>query len=167
MITNIRPSTVQDLDRVMQLYNIARNFMRSQGNYQQWINGYPSKAFIREEIAAGHSFVCENENGLIVATFCFIIGEDPTYRKIYDGEWLNEAPYGTVHRMASGGQEKGVARCVFDWCFTMISNVRVDTHRDNRVMQHILQSYGFNYCGIIYLSDGSERLAYQKVKSQD
>jgi hypothetical protein len=32
-------------------------------------------------------------------------------------------------------------------------------------MQHILQSYGFTYCGIIYLADGSERLAYQKVQS--
>jgi len=38
----------------------------------------------------------------------------------------------------------------------------VDTHRDNRVMQQIITSQGFTYCGIIYVSDGSPRLAYQK-----
>ena len=30
-------------------------------------------------------------------------------------------------------------------------------------MQHILQKHGFRYCGIIYLLNGDERLAYQKI----
>ena len=30
-------------------------------------------------------------------------------------------------------------------------------------MQHCIESYGFTYCGIIYLADGAPRLAYQKL----
>jgi hypothetical protein len=98
-----------------------------------------------------------------VGTFCFIRGEDPTYAKIYNGEWLNDRPYATVHRIASSGKEKGVAKACFEWCFTQCPNIRVDTHRDNHVMQHILQSMGFTFCGIIFVANGTERLAYQKT----
>ena len=41
-------------------------------------------------------------------------------------------------------------------------NIRIDTHRDNRIMQHVLEKFGFTYCGIIYLLSGDERLAFQK-----
>lgn len=162
MITKIRPATYKDLPEIMPIYDIARDFMRSTSNEGQWINGYPTEKFITEEIEAGHSFICENSAGEIVGTFCFIIGEDPTYLKIYDGQWLNDELYGTVHRIASSGKEKGVAKACFEWCFTQCPNIRVDTHRNNIVMQKILGSLGFHYCGIIYVSDGSERLAYQK-----
>lgn len=162
MITTIRQTTLADIPGVMDLYEIARDFMRRQGNRSQWINGYPEETFITEEVVAGHSFVCENEKKELVGTFCFIIGDDPTYRKIYDGRWINDDAYGAVHRLASSGIEKGIAEAAFYWCFTQISNIRVDTHRDNKVMQHILQKLGFAYCGIIYVTDGSERLAYQK-----
>ena len=32
------------------------------------------------------------------------------------------------------------------------SNIRIDTHLDNRIMQHVIKKYGFTYCGIIYLA---------------
>ncbi len=44
------------------------------------------------------------------------------------------------------------------------SNIRIDTHLDNRIMQHVIKKYGFTYCGIIYLASGDERLAYQLIK---
>jgi len=163
MITQIRRTTHTDLPEVMAIYAIAREYMRQTGNSSQWVDGYPSESLIAEEIAAGHSFVCENENGELVGTFCFIRGEDPTYAKIYNGKWLNDQPYATVHRIASSGKEKGVAKACFEWCFTQCPNIRVDTHRDNKVMQHILQSMGFTYCGIIFVANGTERLAYQKT----
>ena len=163
MIKTIRPTHVQDIPKVMELYDIARRFMREQGNYGQWINGYPTEAYIKEEMVAGHSFVCENEIEELVGTFCFIIGDDPTYREIYDGRWINNDLYGAVHRVASSGSEKGIAKAVFDWGFTQIPNIRVDTHRDNLVMQRVLEKLEFRYCGIIFVSDGSERLAYHKI----
>lgn len=162
MITKIRLTTLYDLQRVMELYEIARNFMRINGNSCQWIDGYPTEKYISEEIADNHSYVCENHEGQIVATFCLIKGEDPTYEKIYDGQWTDNEPYATVHRIASSGEEKGVGNACLDYCFSQYSNIRVDTHRDNKVMQNILKKYGFEYCGIIYVSNGTERLAYQK-----
>lgn len=163
MITRIRPTTYADLPEVMEMYDIAHDFMRRTGNPSQWIDGYPSEAFITSEIDAGHSFVCENQSGVLVGTLCFIIGEDPTYAHIYEGEWLNHEPYGTVHRIASSGKEKGVAEACFRWCFTQCPNIRVDTHRDNRLMQRILERLGFGYCGIIYIANGTERLAFQRL----
>ncbi|RNC64364.1 GNAT family N-acetyltransferase [Proteiniphilum sp. X52] len=163
MITRIRPATHGDLPQVMEIYAIARDFMRRTGNASQWIEGYPSTVYITEEIGAGHSFVCENQDGELVGTFCFMMGEDPTYKKIYEGEWLNSDPYGTVHRLASAGKEKGVAEACFRWCFEQCPNIRVDTHRDNRVMRQILDKLRFTRCGVIYVSNGTERLAYQKV----
>ena len=163
MITTIRSATNNDLQVIMPIYDLARDFMCKAGNAGQWVNGYPTQQFITEEIKAGHSFVCENHNGEITGTFCFIIGEDPTYQKIFNGQWLNNELYGTVHRIASSGKDRGVARACFEWCFNQCPNIRVDTHRDNHVMQHILSDLEFHYCGLIYLSDGSERLAYQRT----
>lgn len=163
MIKLVRLTTLSDLPEVMEMYEIARRFMREQGNDGQWINGYPTENYIKEEILSGHSFVCENEKNELVGTFCFIIGDDPTYSKIFDGRWLNEKPYGAVHRLASSGTEKGVANTCFNWCFTQCGNIKVDTHRKNKVMQSVLEKLGFQYCGIIYVSNGSERLAYQKI----
>lgn len=165
MITRIRPSTHADLPEVMEMYDIARGFMRSNGNMSQWTDGYPSEALIASEIDAGHSFVCENEKGEIVGTFCFIIGDDPTYEIIYEGEWLNQEIYGAVHRIASAGKEKGVAEACFRWCFTQCRNVRVDTHRDNLVMLRLMEKLGFSYCGIIYVFKDEARLAYHKIVS--
>lgn len=163
MITHIRSTTSEDLPAVMNVYDAARKFMQANGNETQWMDGYPSEALIAEEIQAGHSFVCENEEGDIVGTFCFIIGEDATYKNIYEGNWLNSKPYATLHRIASSGTEKRISQAVLDWCFLQYPNIRVDTHRDNTIMQRILKDYGFEYCGIIYVSNGSERLAYQKI----
>ena len=89
------------------------------------------------------------------------MGEDPTYRHIYDGAWLNDEPYGVIHRMATSGKQKGVSEACINWCFQRCGNIRVDTHRDNKVMQHILTKHGFQRCGIIYVKNGTERIAYQ------
>lgn len=159
----IRPTELKDLPLVMGIYEYARSFMRANGNATQWVNGYPSEELIRQEIEDNHSFVCIGEQGEIAGTFCFILGDDPTYRQIYEGAWLNDAPYGVIHRMATNGKRKGVADACFDWCMEKSDNIRVDTHKDNLVMQHILEKRGFRRCGIIYVKDGTERIAYQRL----
>ena len=137
----IRKTTLNDLEPVMAMYDYARKFMQEHGNPNQWINGYPSEEYIRREIADG---------------------EDPTYAVIDNGKWLNDAPYGVIHRMASNGKEKGIADQCIRWCFEQHHNIRVDTHHDNYVMQNILKKNGFEECGIIYTHNGSPRIAYQK-----
>ena len=42
-------------------------------------------------------------------------------------------------------------------------SLRADTHVDNKVMQHLLESEGFTRCGIIHVEDGTPRIAYQRL----
>jgi RimJ/RimL family protein N-acetyltransferase len=129
----------------------------------QWTNGYPGEAVILDDIQKGNSYICMNEDQ-IAGVFSLIMGEDPTYIKIYEGKWLNDKPYGTVHRMAVQVHGKGIASFCLEWCCSKCGNVKADTHRDNVPMQKLLLKNGFTHCGIIYLADDSERLAYQKTE---
>jgi len=104
------------------------------------------------------------EDGVVIATFAFIEGPDVTYQIIYEGEWMVcEKPYHVVHRMASLHDVHGVFKDVLDFGFEKTDNIRIDTHRQNAIMRKALEKYGFTYCGIIYLLDGAERLAYQRI----
>ena len=94
----------------------------------------------------------------------FIPGPDPTYSYIEDGAWLNDNPYHVIHRIAVAKPGKGYARQMLDWAFERAGTVRIDTHRDNVIMHHILRKYGFEYCGVIYLANGDARDAYQLSK---
>ena len=87
---------------------------------------------------------------------------DPADEIIEQGSWKNENPYGVMHRMAFFRKRKGVASFCLDWCFSQCGNVRGDTHTDNFVMQRVFEKNGFEKCGIIYVEDGSPRIAYQR-----
>lgn len=158
----IRKSSAADIDDIMACYEAAKQFMRTSGNHSQWINGYPSRELIAEDIDRGVSYVGIDADGSIVMAFAFIIGDDPTYSVIEDGRWINNLPYGTIHRLASNGRQHGILRTCVDFCMGKIDNLRLDTHADNSIMQHAAEALGFKRCGIIYCIDGSPRIAYQK-----
>lgn len=162
---SIRPAVFDDLPAVMQIYDRARQYMRTQGNPTQWAGGYPPEALIREDMDMGQCYLCcDAESGEILGVFCFFIGEDPTYRRIEDGAWLNDAPYGVIHRIAVGenAHRRGVASFCFTYAFERCGNVKIDTHLDNLPMQRSLEKNGFVRCGTIYLANGDPRIAYQK-----
>ena len=98
----IRSTQIEDLDAAMALYDHARQYMRQNGNDQQWGGGYPSRELVTEDITKGQSYLCCDDNGAPLAVFCFTVGEEPTYRKIYQGTWLDEKPYGVIHRLGVG-----------------------------------------------------------------
>lgn len=136
--------------------------MRANGNASQWGEYYPDLIDISRDIELGNSYVGEDEDGEIVMTFAFIVGEDPTYLRIYEGKWLNDLPYGTIHRIASNGHKRGVLKAACDFCFQMADNIRIDTHKANKPMLTALGILGFERCGIIRCRDGSPREAFQK-----
>ena len=160
----IRKSELKDIPDMLSVFEVARQTMRANGNPQQWLN-YPSEELLEADIRARKSYVLE-ANGKIAGTFFFALEEDPTYLVIDDGAWLNDAPYGVIHRIASNGTERGVLKATIDYCAQFSTNLRIDTHRDNTIMQHLLEKYGFQKCGIIYVqdavSDHSPRLAYHR-----
>ena len=106
----IRKATEQDLGRIMELYACARRFMAEHGNPNQWgPTNWPPEALIRQDIARGNSYVCVS-GGRVAGTFFFTFGRDiePTYRNITGGKWLDDSPYGVVHRIAGDGETKVV-----------------------------------------------------------
>lgn len=157
----IRHTGLEDFDTVLALYEDARRFMAQNGNPNQWTDGYPGRDQLEADLAAGGSYVC-TDGEKIVGTFFFLVGEEPAYRRIEGGQWLNDRPYGVVHRITSAAGTKGVASFCLDWCFSQWGNIRIDTHRDNVPMQRALAKNGYQPCGTIYLADGSERIAFQK-----
>jgi len=157
---HILPATMQDLDEIMKIYEIAKAYMKAKGNPNQWNGAYPEREMLAEDIDKQQLYVCKSDNK-VQAVFAFIIGDDPTYAYIEDGEWLNAQPYGTIHRIASRGEVKGIFKKCLDFCLEKIRDIRIDTHEDNKVMQHLLDKHGFQKCGIIYLQSGAKRLAYQ------
>ncbi len=163
---SIRPAEATDIPVMLQLAAAARAIMRKSGNLSQWPDSYPSAEVFQRDIDRGGSFLMlDGERP--VATFACLPGPEPTYDRIYDGQWLDdEQPYLVVHRIASLPEAHGVFHTMLDYCAALSGNIRIDTHRDNHIMQHLLECHGFTYCGIILLANGDERLAYQRISPQ-
>ena len=160
----ILPAQKQDLPVIEAIYTAARAYMRRSGNLLQWADGYPKRSLLESDIEKGRLFVIR-EGGEIHGVFAFILGDDPTYAYIEDGQWPNSRPYGTIHRIAGCGRVKGLLGRAVRFALERTSNVRCDTHEDNAIMRHLLEKHGFVRCGRIYAEDGSPRIAYQFVKA--
>ena len=158
----VRKAVEKDLGTLERIFDKARLFMKESGNPAQWIDGYPAPDRIMADIKNGDCYCVVDDAGHVVGTFAFIVGEDPNYKEIRNGSWLNDRPYATIHRLASDGTCRGVADTCFRWCLARQEKIRVDTHADNKILQRFLQKYGFSFCGIIRVANGTERLAFQK-----
>ena len=158
----IRKTQLADIDSVMDIYASARKFMIEAGNPNQWNNSYPSRQIIEADIEADAAYVAE-ENGEIIACFFFNIGVDPTYLRIYNGEWLDNGEYGVIHRIAVKYHGRNIIGGIYEYCSNLSKSLRIDTHKDNKPMQRSLEKNGFVRCGIIHLANGDERIAYQRI----
>ena len=180
----IRPATPADIPALRPVFEAAKGIMRADGNHDQWsAPGFPDDSLLLRDIARGGGFVIENRwpvgaghderktvmPGLtghlaaprIVAYFALLPSPEPTY-DVIDGAWLTNEPYGVIHRMASYPEVHGIFSTIIDYATSRFAHLRIDTHRDNRIMQHLIEKHGFTYCGIIWLEDGTERLAYER-----
>ena len=153
----------------MRLINQAKAYMKEQG-IDQWQNGYPNEGEIAVDIAKGYSYVME-ENGKIIGTMAVLFDGEPTYDKIYEGAWKADGePYAAIHRVAVDAECKGqgIAGAMIAEVEKMcrekgVRSMKNDTHRDNQSMQRMQAKNGFEYCGVIYLEDGAERIAFEKI----
>ncbi len=153
----IRRAKAEDLKDLYDVFEQAKKIMRNSGNLYQWNDNYPSEKLLRQDIEKGHLYVIEEDD--IVACFVLQEGDDPTYAKI-DGAWLSNEPYMTIHRIA---KRKGssIFKEVMAFAKTKSGHLRIDTHADNTIMQHLIEGNDFHYCGVIYLENGDPRLAYE------
>lgn len=153
----IRKAKITDLDVIREVFEDAKKIMRKDGNLHQWNDGYPQDEVLINDIEKDQLYVIEEDE--ICACFVIQQGEDPTY-KVIDGRWISNDPYVTIHRIA-----KRSGSHIFDKMFEYVKrtykHIRIDTYQDNKIMRFLLKEHGFAYCGIIYLSDGDPRMAYE------
>lgn len=166
----IRKTEKSDLCAIMPIFDEARKTIAALG-IDQWQNGYPSEAVVERDIELDQSRAIELD-GEICATFALIFDGEPTYNKIYGGEWMtgDSESYIAIHRVAISMAKRGggIAGAIIDYAADTArslgrKSLRIDTHRGNIVMRKMLEKQGFSYCGIIYLEDGGERVAYERV----
>ena len=158
----IKKTEINNLDDVLKIYEHAREEMRKNGNPHQWKNSHPLTQDIIFDINHGNSYIIYDENG-IYGVFSLFLEPDETYGYI-EGSWLNDEEYATIHKIASNNLKKGILEIAVNFALSKKSNVRIDTHEDNKIMHYLLKKLGFQKRGIIYLKNGESRIAYQKVK---
>ena len=165
----LRKGRESDIKSVEKLYADARKRLASAG-IDQWQGEYPQGSDFLNDIKEGRAVICEY-NGNIVASAAAYIGKEKTYSDIYFGKWKTDFEiYGIVHRAAVSQNflRMGAAEAIFEYTEKLCrengtGSIRCDTHRDNLPMNSLLVKNGFLKCGTIFVSDGTERTAYEKI----
>lgn len=165
----LRRAQAQDLAAIMKIIDDAKNLLKKNGS-PQWQNGYPNRETFAQDIATQTNWVLINGNK-VAATATLQLTPEPTYRNITQGQWQQpDEPYATIHRVAisSNYRGQGLSKLLFSNLLTVgqmqgIKNFRIDTHRNNKAMQHIVENFNFKRRGIIKVNDQNdpERLAYE------
>lgn len=170
MIT-FRKTIASDIPDIMKIVNQAQAYFKSLG-IDQWQNNYPNEKVFMTDIDNNHSYVFFIDNELVATAMISSDGES-TYEYI-DGKWITDNPYIVVHRMAVRADLKGknIASLIMNMAKKLseengFKSIRVDTHRENKSMQRVLEKQDFRFCGIIYLLDGAERLAYEWCRGEE
>lgn len=163
----LRYTKLEDIERVMEIIKQAQQYFKEKG-INQWQNGYPNAKVIENDIKNGHSFVLI-KNNKIVGTIAISFEGEATYNKIFEGDWKSNDNYAVIHRIAVDQELKGIGlssemikQTELMCNKKSVGSIKVDTHEDNQAMQRSLIKNGFDYCGVIYLADGSKRVAFEK-----
>lgn len=163
----VRMGTIGDAAASLEILDAARRFMRENGNATQWAGNYPALDDVLADIGHDAFMVCEDTGtGEIVATFCMQTRPEHTYTEIFEGAWIDQMPYGTIHRLASKYHGQGIGMHCLRWAQEHFGTLRIDTHADNKPMQAVLGRAGFVRCGIIYVEDGTPRIAFHWKRGQ-
>ena len=163
-----RQANISDLDQIVEIIELSKKYLK-ETKVDQWQDGYPAKEDLRRDIESGNSYVLTNKDE-IVATTVISLDVESTYNSIFNGEWITNEEYIVMHRVAVHDKYKGkgIFKELIKEAESLalnkgISSIKIDTHRDNISMQRAVVKNDFQKCGIIYLEDGSERIAFEKV----
>lgn len=163
-----RKTIEEDVSNIMEIIKQAQVYFKVQG-INQWQNNYPNVEAIKKDIENGYGYVLLKDNS-IIGTVAVSFDGEKTYDTIYEGQWKSNEEYAVIHRLAVGDKYKGmgvssvIIKNIVATCLDRgVNSIRVDTHKENKSMQKLLKKNGFKYCGIIYLVDGNERVAFEKL----
>jgi len=165
----LRQATIDDLPRIIKIIDSAKKTLRDRG-VNQWQNGYPNDEILEQDIQEDISYVLIL-NGRVVGVAALQQGYDQNYQEMTSGSWSSDSDvtYSVIHRIAIEADHQGehLSSALIQQLLTMsyhlgYRDVRIDTHPDNLVMQHIIESSGFEEKGTITMDeDLGVRKAYQ------
>lgn len=170
----IRLANYSDLAQVLDVIQDAKNLFTEKGSTQwQDLDGYPNRETFIQDIDNNSLYVKVVDNR-VVGVMALSRSREKAYDIIYDGKWLNDDKYYVVHRLAVKKEcyGKGYAKELLKFADEVtksegVYNIKVDTMRNNIIMQNLLINCGYIECGIILLLRENvlerERVAFQKV----
>ena len=168
-MTNYRKATLEDLDQVMEAVEYSRFLLKEQGN-GQWQDGYPNKDDFINDINNGRLFVTYEDDPNEIVGVCALTYREEDYHHLYEGKWLTDLPYMVMHRVAikKKYQGKGYGKKLFEVFIEQAKlegyhSLRIDTHAGNLVMRHIIEEFGFVYCGKAILTPNKDRMVFEKI----
>lgn len=160
-----RKATKADIDTVAAMIKAASARLGAAG-IDQWQRGYPNRESVERDVENGVGMVlCEGET--IIAYGAVIFSGEPAYEDLTGGEWLTSGDYAVVHRLCVNeifvgmGFAKRFMTAAEAMASEQVRSMRIDTHPDNKIMQGLISSLGYTYCGDVVIE--SRRLAYEKL----
>lgn len=165
---NLSKCLENDVTDIMKIVKSAQNQLKLL-NVDQWQDGYPNLEIIQNDIKMGHAYkVVDKDN--IVAYMVISFECEIDYNHI-DGKWTKNLDYAVIHRLCinEAYRHQHLSNTLFKLAFKYIkahnyNYLRIDTHPDNFIMRHILNTLHFNECGIIRLTRGGAiRIAYDII----
>lgn len=163
-----RRASGSDTGRIMEIVRQAQDYFRIH-SIDQWQNDYPNNKVICADIQNKSGYVILTDDK-IVAYAVLSFDKEDAYEALYCGEWQRTEDYAVIHRMAVDNAFKGrglasvILKKFEEICLAKgIRYIRTDTHEENIPMQDFLRKAGFKYCGVVFLTDGSKRVAFDKT----
>ncbi|MTV81371.1 GNAT family N-acetyltransferase [Secundilactobacillus folii] len=168
-VSYLRRAVESDLPAIKRIISDAKAYLKAQ-KINQWQDGYPDDAILKQDIEDGITYVLIIDNQL-AGTAALHQGIDIDYLKIDDGSWKNgiDAHYTAIHRIALAGNFRGkhLSEKLMSGLITISSllgfkDIRIDTHPENVGMQRVITSNGFEKRGKVYMHSSNDlRIAYQ------
>jgi len=170
---NIDKASKVHLPQILQIIEFAKNDLRDR-NIDQWQDTNtkdisPNKDTIVNDILNSTAYVVSDNSNIILAYASLSFQSEPTYQKVYDGNWSSDEVYGVIHRLAvgQGFRHRGVGAFLITELEKIaikdnVNWIRIDTHKDNIYMQNLLKKLGYNFVGTIVLPSAAKRMAFEK-----
>lgn len=166
---NILNANINNISSILNIFNEAKKYIKSQG-FDQWQNDdYPNEAILKRDITKDSGYIlCDNDK--IIGYMALLLDIEPTYSTISSGKWESDFDYATIHRVALSDEYRGkkLSNLLFDFAEKLciqknIRSLRVDTHEQNIPMKKMLKKRKYKHCGIITLENNEKRIAYEKL----
>ncbi len=159
-----------DMKTVLKIINDGKEYL-AENNVDQWQICTPSEKIIENDISRQQGFLIYKDDR--PAAYEVISFErEEAYHNPIDGSMKLEGDYATIHRTSAAKEfrSSGISHQMFDFALLHAylnkkKIMRIDTHKDNKIMQHIIMREGFEYVETVQFteSDRMRRIVFERL----